>query len=88
MSINISYNENNITLKELILIALNKHSPVKVTNEKGESVYVVSKDDYEAMEETFYLLKDPQNSSRILNSLSEKSVSFDSIKDLKNEAGL
>ena len=47
------------------------HSPLYVTSTNGEDVVVISKSDYESMEETFYLLKSPNNASRLLKGIEE-----------------
>jgi antitoxin YefM len=45
------------------------HTPLYVTSASGEDVVVLSKSDYESMEETFYLLKNPNNAARLLKSI-------------------
>ena len=47
------------------------HAPLFVTSAKGEDVVVLSKSDYESMEETFYLLKNPNNALRLLKSIED-----------------
>jgi antitoxin YefM len=47
------------------------HTPITVTRSKGEDVVVLSKADYDSMEETFYLLKSPANARRLLQGLAE-----------------
>jgi antitoxin YefM len=47
----------------------NSHSPLFVTSANGEDVVVLSKSDYESMEETFYLLKSPKNATRLLQGI-------------------
>ena len=47
------------------------HSPLFVTRPNGEDVVVLSKADYESMEETFYLLKSPANASRLLKGIED-----------------
>lgn len=46
-----------------------QHTPLLVTRAKGEDIVVLSKADYDSMEETFYLLKSPKNASRLLSSI-------------------
>jgi antitoxin YefM len=48
-----------------------QHTPLLVTRAKGEDIVVLSKADYDSMEETFYLLKSPNNASRILKSIEQ-----------------
>ena len=47
------------------------HSPLFVTRANGEDVVVLSKADYESMQETFYLLKSPANAARLLRGIEE-----------------
>jgi antitoxin YefM len=42
------------------------HTLLFVTTTSGEDVVVIAKSDYESMEETFYLLKNPNNANRLL----------------------
>ncbi len=58
-------------LKSFLDNVLIKHSPLFVTRSKGEDIVVLSKSDYESMQETFYLLKSPKNASRLLAGLEE-----------------
>jgi antitoxin YefM len=47
------------------------HTPLFVTSANGEDVVVLSKSDYESMEETFYLLKSPKNALRLLQGIED-----------------
>lgn len=47
------------------------HSPVIITRKGGGSVVMMSLDDYEALEETTYLLRSPKNARRLLESIAE-----------------
>ena len=47
------------------------HTPLFVTRANGDDVVVLSKSDYESMEETFYLLKSPANASRLLKGIED-----------------
>ena len=58
-------------LKSYLDKVRNNHTPLYVTSANGEDVVVLSKSDYESMEETFYLLKSPKNAQRLLESLEE-----------------
>ena len=44
----------------------NSHTPLYVKSISGEDVVVMSRSDYESLEETFYLLKSPANAERLL----------------------
>jgi antitoxin YefM len=47
------------------------HAPVIITRSNEPSVVMVSLEDYEAMEETAYLLRSPKNARRLLESIAE-----------------
>jgi antitoxin YefM len=58
-------------LKSFLDKVLTEHSPLFVTRAKGEDIVVLSKSDYESMQETFYLLKSPKNATRLLEGIQE-----------------
>jgi antitoxin YefM len=45
------------------------HAPVIVTRKKNESVVIMSLEDYEALEETAYLLRSPKNTKRLIEAI-------------------
>lgn len=45
------------------------HAPVIVTRQKGKPVVVMSLDDYHALEETAYLLRNPKGAERLLTAV-------------------
>lgn len=47
------------------------NTPLLVTRTKGEDVVVMSKSDFDSMEETFYLLKNPANAARLLRGIEQ-----------------
>ncbi len=49
------------------------HAPVLVTRKKSDPVVIMSLADYEALEETAYLLRAPKNARRLLESIAELS---------------
>ena len=58
-------------LKSYLDSVRNNHTPLIVTSANSEDVVVLSKSDYESMEETFYLLKSPANAARLLKSMED-----------------
>jgi antitoxin YefM len=44
------------------------HAPVEVVSKHGNAI-LISKDDYDALTETEYLLRSPRNAERLLNSI-------------------
>ena len=47
------------------------HAPIIITRSKEKSVVMMSLDDYNALEETAYLLRSPKNARRLLESIAE-----------------
>lgn len=47
------------------------HSPVIITRNKSQSVVMISFEDYQALQETAYLLRVPENARRLLESVIE-----------------
>lgn len=47
----------------------NDHSPVIITRKEGAPVVLISLEDYQALEETLYLLRIPANARRLLDSI-------------------
>ncbi len=45
--------------------------PVIVTRKSSESVVIMSLEDYEALEETAYLLRSPENTRRLMESIAQ-----------------
>ncbi|MFV1951645.1 MAG: type II toxin-antitoxin system Phd/YefM family antitoxin [Nitrospinota bacterium] len=47
------------------------HDPVIITRRNNETVVMISLEDYEALNETSYLLQSPRNAERLLESIEE-----------------
>lgn len=47
------------------------HAPVIVTRKKNDSVVIMSLEDYQALEETAYLLRSPKNARRLIEAITE-----------------
>jgi antitoxin YefM len=47
------------------------HTPIIVTRQNNRSVVMLSLEDYQALEETAYLLRSPQNTKRLMESILE-----------------
>ena len=47
------------------------HAPVIITRKTAQPVVMMSLEDYEALEETAYLLRSPKNARRLLESIVE-----------------
>jgi antitoxin YefM len=47
------------------------HAPVIVTRKSTNSVVIMSLEDYEALQETAYLLRSPKNARRLIESIAQ-----------------
>ena len=62
----ISYTEVQATLASTMDRVCHDHEPLIITRNGGQSVVMLSLEDYEALEETAYLLRSPANARRLL----------------------
>ena len=67
----ITYSEVRSKLAETMEKVCDDHAPVIITRKNSRSVVMISLDDYEAIEETAYLLRSPKNARRLLESIAE-----------------
>lgn len=67
----VTYSEARQDLKNIMDEACNNHEPILITRRKGESVVLLSLEDYESIMESEYLLSDPANAQRLMRSLEE-----------------
>ncbi|MCH7398768.1 type II toxin-antitoxin system prevent-host-death family antitoxin [Belliella sp. DSM 107340] len=66
-----TYSNFRQNLKSFLDKVFINHQPLFVTRSNGEDVVVLSKSDYDSMQETFYLLKSPKNAGRLLKGIEE-----------------
>lgn len=67
----ISYSALRANLAENMQRVCEDHEPYIVTREKSDSVVLLSLEDYQALEETCYLLKSQKNAARLSASINE-----------------
>ncbi len=67
----ISYTAARKNLAKTMDQVCEDHSPVIITRSKAQSVVMISLEDYDALQETAYLLRAPQNARRLLESVTE-----------------
>ncbi len=60
----------------------NDHAPVIVTRKSSNSVVIMSLEDFEALEETAYLLRSPKNARRLIESVAQLEKGLGTEKDL------
>jgi antitoxin YefM len=66
----ISASEARKTLFPLIERVNNDHTPVEIVSKRGNAV-LVSKEDWDAIVETNYLLRSPANAKRLIESVEQ-----------------
>lgn len=67
----ISYTTARANLSKTMEKVCNDHAPVIITRKSESPVVMISLEDYQAMEETAYLLRSPANARRLLESIAE-----------------
>lgn len=67
----ITYSEARSKLAETMEKVCDDHAPIIITRKNSRSVVMLSLDDYEALEETSFLLRSPRNARRLLESIAE-----------------
>jgi antitoxin YefM len=66
-----TYSNFRQNLKGFMDRVLKNRAPLFITRTKGEDVVLLSKEDYESMEETLYLLSNPRNAERLAEGIRE-----------------
>jgi antitoxin YefM len=67
----ISYSHARGQLAKTMEKVCDDHAPVIITRKNQRSVVLLSLEDYQALEETAYLLRSPKNARRLLESVAE-----------------
>lgn len=67
----ISYTSARSNLAKTMEQVCDDHAPVAITRKGQGAVVMMSMDDYQALEETAYLLRSPKNVKRLLESIAE-----------------
>ncbi len=67
----ISYTKARSNLAKTMEKVCEDHDPVIITRRSEGSVVMMSLEDYQALEETAYLLRSPENARRLLESVAQ-----------------
>ena len=65
----ISYTSARSNLAKTMEQVCNDHAPIAITRKGEGAVVMISMDDYQALEETAYLLRSPKNMRRLLGAV-------------------
>ena len=67
----ITYTHARSHLAQTMEQVCDDHTPLIITRKNRRSVVMISLEDYQALEETAYLLRGPKNARRLLESVAE-----------------
>lgn len=67
----LSYSQLRNQLAAMLDKVNEDHAPVLITRKNGKPAVLVSLEDFEAYEETAYLLRSPENARHLLESIAE-----------------
>ncbi len=67
----ITYYEARGRFGEMMEKVCDDHSPIVITHGHRRPVVLISLEDYQALEETSYLLRSPKNARRLFESIAE-----------------
>lgn len=67
----ITYTQARKNFTETMNKVCDDHTPIIITRQNERPVVMISLDDYNAIEETLYLLRNPQNAARLSKALIE-----------------
>ncbi|MCK5679841.1 type II toxin-antitoxin system prevent-host-death family antitoxin [bacterium] len=67
----VTYTSARGNLAQTMKKVCDDHSPVIITRKTAQPVVMMSLEDFEALEETAYLLRSPKNARRLLKSIDE-----------------
>lgn len=87
----ITYSDLRENLKDHLDKLCGDHEPLLVKRRRGEDVVILSRADFESLEETAYLLRSPANAKRLLEAIgrpSKERIRFASMKALRDELGI
>ncbi len=78
----ITYTHARANLAKTIENVCDDHSPVIVTKSRDRSVVIISLEDYQALEETAYLLRSPANARRLLEAMNQLDTGGGAVREL------
>ena len=77
----ITYTHARSHLAQTMEQVCDDHAPVIITRKNRRSVVMISLEDYQALEETAYLLRSPKNARRLLKSVAELEAGITTTSD-------
>ena len=77
-----SYSELRQKLKWAFDSVCDSRTPLRITRRNGEHLVVLPESEYDALEETAYLLRSPANAQKILTSMKTERKNMTVFKDV------
>lgn len=78
----ITYTQARANLAKTIDAVCDNHDAIIITKKNDRAVVMLSLEDYQALEETSYLLRSPNNARRLLDSINELDAGKGAEKEL------
>ncbi len=67
----LTFSHTRANLAEVMRTVNEDHAPVIVTTQRGKPVVIMALDDYNALEATAYLLRDPKRAKRLMGAVDQ-----------------
>lgn len=81
-----TYSRARQHLAEIMDRVSDDRAPVLITRQNGKAVVMMSLDDYNALEETAYLLRSPKNAKRLIASVEQLRNQGGTVRELAPDA--
>jgi len=78
----ISINQAKTNFQEVVQSVLDDVTPTIVMTESGQSIVMLSLDEYNAWQETLYLLSTPANAAHLQQSIAEDQAGYTIVREL------
>lgn len=78
----LTYSEARAGLKAAMDDVCNHHEPTVITRQRGQHVVMISLEDFNSMEETIYLLSNPTNAKRLMDSIAQVKAGKTQVREL------
>lgn len=82
----ITYSHTRQHLAEIMNKVAEDRSPVLITRQTGNPVVMMSLQDYNALEETAYLMRSPKNAKRLIESIEQLAIQGGESRELATDA--
>ncbi|MFC0181015.1 YoeB-YefM toxin-antitoxin system antitoxin YefM [Thorsellia kenyensis] len=83
--ITISYSEARQHLSATMIRAVEDKAPILITRQRGSSCVLMSLEEYNALQETSYLMSNPANAKKLMKSIEELRAGKGKNRDLIEE---